>query len=173
MDHRSISGSQYPPTAVRSFRDALGIAMGLADDYAFVNAAVLLDEQHITVDVLLTEGIGRSIGPLVGLACGAVERLPNGKASAPGRRSVTKPELSTVSSVLLLTVRPFEVDIIRESDLELYRRACWTMSAAGACLADWIETDGDLFRSYAYVTCPGLAWPDDPPEERIGHQALS
>ena len=70
-------------------------------------------------------------------------------------------------STLVVSVRPYEPDLARERDLHLYRRARWSLGRAGCDLVDWIETDGDLFRSYAYLTCPARAWAGDPPVHRL------
>lgn len=147
------------------FRDGLGLVMQLADEYAFISAGVLLDGPGNIVDVITTQGIGQPVGPLVGRVCIALD----GSKEPPvdGSRSGSGGTSRSVERVVLLTVRPFDADVIREADLNLFRRARWAIGVAGAELLDWIETDGDLFRSYAYVTCPALAWPDDPPEERL------
>ncbi len=146
---------------LRGFRDGLGLAMQLADDYAFIGAGVLLDGAGNIVDLVTSEGIGRPVGPLVGRICTVLDR-----PKAPPDQPFDSGQVAT-PAVVLLSVRPFDADVIREADLALYRRARWAIGVAGAELLDWIETDGDLFRSYAYVTCPALAWPDDPPGERL------
>ncbi|MEM7274324.1 MAG: hypothetical protein AAF547_14670 [Actinomycetota bacterium] len=148
------TGSRAAP--VNTFRDALGVAMAIAEDYAFANAAVLVEPGGRIHDIGIVEGIGTSID---GLTRWVVAALGGAAAARQGRRS---PPLR----VLLISVRPFEVDTIRESDLRRYREASWAVANTGADLLDWIETDGDLFRSYAYTTCPGVAWPDDPPQDR-------
>lgn len=132
---------------ILTFRDALGLAMSLADDHAFVHAAVCLDPHHAIIGMPQSEGLGRSPGPLIAAVCD----------QSPG----------SVAAVVLATVRPFEPDVVREADLQLFRRSRWALAEVGIDLLDWIETDGDLFRSYAYVTCPALAWPDDPPDQRL------
>lgn len=138
-----------PPVKISTFRDALGLAMLLADEYAFLRAAALLHQDGTVQELLTVDGFGSSIGSLVGQVCIRLHRPPGG-----------------ISSVVLLTIGPMEDGIIRESDLGQFRRARWAVSASGADLVDWIETDGDLARSYASITCPALAWPQDPPEQR-------
>lgn len=148
MDRPSIADqSGSAGLIISSFRDALGLAMLLADEYAFVNAAAVLDPAGTVTTIGLADGIGQSVEQLLGW-CAA--------------RPAPEP-----SQVLLLTVRPYEHDVVAERDLDLYRRARWKLAGAGFGLADWIETDGDLFRSYAYLTCPAHAWPQDPSEDRI------
>lgn len=134
---------------VSSFRDALGLAMELADEYAFVNAGVVLTDSGVVTDIVLAEGIGRTIEPVTRWLIEAAGYWPE------------------TTKLLLLSVRPFDVDVIREDDLRRYRAASWGVAGAGGDLIDWIETDGDLFRSYAYVTCPANAWNGDRPEDRL------
>lgn len=138
-----------PIPALRSFRDAIGFALELADRYAFVAAAVLLGPNGQPIDLAVAEGLGSSIEPVVAWAAGI-----DGWGAVP-RRS------------LLISVRPFDPEVIREADLRRYRQARWSLAGAGCHLVDWIETDGDLVRSYAYVTCPAEAWAADPPDHRL------
>lgn len=153
-EQESEQESEQDSLAVLTFRDALGLAMELADEYAFVNAAALIGRNGQLEDLIIAEGIGRTIEPVVGwLATTAERRLPSWRCGT--------------TDVVLITVRPFDVEVIREDDLWAYRRAGWAIAAAGANLIDWIETDGDLFRSYAYVTCPERAWSGDPPADRL------
>jgi hypothetical protein len=136
-----------PPIA--SFRDAVGFAMELTDRYAFVNAAVLLAGDGRPVDLAVVEGIAGSIEPVVAWAAG-VDHW-----ATPARSS------------LLISVRPVSPDIVCEADIGRYRRARWSLAGAGCRLLDWVETDGDLIRSYAYLTDPARAWADDPPGDRL------
>lgn len=183
------------PPRITTFRDALGLAMELADEYAFANVAALLTADGTIEDLTIAEGIGRTIEPVVSWvtdACGEVtgHAAPGGSTQptpSPGGRTgpasptvedeprrVASParDCGPVRSVVLVTVRPYEADVVRERDLELYRAAKWSLAAAGVHLTDWIETDGDLFRSYAYLTCPADAWTDDPPSQRWQDAAL-
>ncbi len=138
-----------PVSPVRSFRDAVGFALELADRYAFVAAAALLDADGVPVDVAVVEGLGSPIEPVVAWAAGA-----DGWRSAPRR-------------TLLISIRPFDPGVVAEDDLRRYRQARWSLGRAGCHLIDWIETDGDLVRSYAYLTCPAEAWAGDPPDHRL------
>ena len=133
------------PVSITSFRDALGLAMALADEYAFASAAALIDDDGGLVDLAIAEGIGTTIEPLI-------QWVTTRDAAA-----------DYPVAAVLLSVRPYEVDLVREEDLRLYRLATWSVASAGLHLLDWIETDGDLFRSYANVTCPAQAWDQDPP----------
>jgi antitoxin (DNA-binding transcriptional repressor) of toxin-antitoxin stability system len=70
-----------------------------------------------------------------------------------------------VASVLISTCRG-PVCPIRPVDLIRFERWGQRLARAGAPLIDWIETDGDDVRSYAYITDPATAWLDDPDRER-------
>ncbi len=165
---------------VVTFRDALGLAMLLADEYAFVNAAAVLDRSGAVTALGVVDGVGQSIELLVGWCRARADGSelhgprPNAGASQASmtrrRPSAGAPSAGAPSAganVLLVTVRPHDQDVISEYDLALFRRARWSLAEAGLDLSDWIETDGDLFRSYAYVTCPAQAWPEDPPQDRM------
>ncbi len=156
IDGPADTQSHVPADAqsILTFRDALGMAMELAYEYAFVNAEAILDQHHRLHDLIVAEGIGRTIEPVVGWLTDAV-----------GLR-FTDQRLGSVG-VVLVTVRPFDVDVVREQDLFQYRRAGWAIAQRGAHLIDWLETDGDCCRSYAYVTCPARAWESDPPGHRL------
>lgn len=149
-------GTGSRATLVNTFRDALGVAMALADDYAFANAAVLIEPDGQVHDIGVVDGVGTTIDEVIGWICHALERAAAAPVHGPG----------PVAGVLVISVRPFEADIVREADLFRFRAASWSVARAGASLLDWIETDGDLFRSYAYTTCPAAAWPHDPPLDR-------
>ncbi len=143
-----------PVQPIESFRDAVGFAMELADRHAFVVAAALLgpDGRPVDVATLSTAAVGSiepEIEPVVAWAAGH-----DGWRCQPRR-------------TLLVSVRPFDPEIVREVDLRRYRQARWALAHSGCDLIDWIETDGDLFRSYAYLTCPAEAWSDDPPTHRL------
>jgi len=143
-----------PVQPINSFRDAVGFAMELADRHAFVAAAALLGPDGRPVDVVTLStaavgGVDPEIEPVVAWAAGV-----DGWMGQPCR-------------TLLVSVRPFDPEVVREADLRRYRQARWALGRSGCDLVDWIETDGDLFRSYAYLTCPAEAWSDDPPNHRL------
>ena len=140
---------------IESFRDAVGFALELADRHAFIAAAVLLGSDGRPLDMATSNGLGAGIEPVVAWAAGI--------GDPPGRRRGTvRPRRA-----LLVSVRSFDPETIREADLRRYREARWSFARTGCDLIDWIETDGDLFRSYAYVTCPAGAWWSDPPGHRL------
>ncbi|MEM9653082.1 MAG: hypothetical protein AAGA65_13360 [Actinomycetota bacterium] len=181
--------SGLPEQRIVTFRDALGLAMRLADDYAHHRAAALLDGDGNLTELVTVDGFRPSIGALVERVCahlGAVDetqdrRWPVHRPNEPkqveqmhlehkhSEHDHREPEHvgHAVRGVVLFTVGPVEPDLIREADLRLFRQAGWILGVAGADLLDWIETDGDVVRSYASVTCPALAWADDPPDQRM------
>lgn len=136
------------PVTVPSFRDAVGLALELGDEYAFAFVAVLLDEHRRQLD--------RRVFDVVGVGLTSV--LAWCLSQAAGLRQPV--------NVLLLTVRSVEPDVVREHDLAQYRRAERTLTGTTAGLLDWIETDGELIRSFAYLIHPDTAWIADPAEHR-------
>lgn len=142
-----------PPTwaegPIRSFRDALGAALGLAADRDRAMAAVILDRAGRAVaETVVTDAETSSIEAILAWA------VDRGGWRRPDR------------SVLVVSVRPVDPARIHEVDLGRFRLARWTLARAGLGLLDWIETDGDLARSYAHLAAPAEAWPDDPPDHR-------
>ena len=98
-----------------------------------------------------------------------LEREPLPEAARTEVLNFSVSGYDTAQEVELLAEKAlaYEPDLVRERDLHLYRRARWSLGRAGCDLVDWIETDGDLFRSYAYLTCPAAAWAGDPPANRL------
>lgn len=155
-DRAAVGGPRARPGPIRSFRDAIGAALELADDHPLASVAVLLEPDGERVDVAIARGLDASIEAVVAWAAAVDGWAGSGRLA---RRPL---------GVLLISIRSFDPDVIREADLRRFRQAGWTMARAGHRLVDWIETDGDLVRSYAHVTSPDRAWPDDPPEHRRG-----
>lgn len=137
------------PTAIGSFRDAVGFAMELADHHAFATAALLLGPGHRPIDLAVVGGLGGSIETVVAWAAGAC------RLTGPRR------------TVLVVSVRAVDPDVVAEADIRRYRHADWSLTRAGGQLIDWIETDGDVYRSYAYLIHPARAWAHDPPADRF------
>ncbi len=137
-----------PVPPIRSFRDALGFALELADRHPRAAAAALLEPGGRAVELAVAPSPDASIEPVVAWAAGS-----GGWDGRP-------------RSVLVVSIRAFDPDVVREADLRRYRRIGWSLARAGRPLADWIETDGDLVRSYAYLTHPAEAWAGDPPAHR-------
>ena len=54
----SLAESPAESLVVATFRDAVGLAMQLADEYAFVSAGVVLESSGVVSDIVLAEGIG-------------------------------------------------------------------------------------------------------------------
>ncbi len=138
---------------ITCFRDALGLAMELSDDYAFANAGIMLNSQGRVVDGVITDDVGISIRPVVQQI---VDRQRHRGLSPP----------YVANSAVLLSIRPVDGPIVREHHLADFRWASGQIAAVGGRLADWIETDGDVFRSYAYLVYPASAWVDDSPSAR-------
>lgn len=144
-------GSFGQPTVeptITCYRDAVGLALELADRHAFASAIALLDANGRRIDLAVARGLGPSLEPVVAWARGRA-----GWSGSP-------------TGALAVSVQPLAPGVIREVDLHRFRQANWSLAAAGCRLVDWIETDGDVVRSYAYLTCPAAAWPDDPPHHR-------
>ncbi len=141
---------------IRSFRDAIGAALELADDHPMAGAAVLLGSGGERIDAAVARGLDASIEAVVAWAA-AVDGWA--RSGPTDRRPL---------GVLLISIRSFDPDVVREADLRRYRQCGWTLARAGHRLLDWIETDGDVVRSYAHLTSPDRAWPNDPPDHRTG-----
>ena len=131
------------PTTISSFRDALGIALELSDEFAFAQAAAVVDPSDRCVDFAVFTEVGDGLVPSLGWL---------------STRASGHPPLSRV---VLYSVRSVDGLIIAEIDLAEYRFAAVTIGRMGANLVDWIETDGEMVRSYAYLTTPQTQWAMD------------
>lgn len=136
------------PATVSCFRDAVGLALQLSEDYAYAQVAVLLDENGIQLDRRVFDAVGVGLMPVLAWCL----------STAAG--------LGRPVDVLLLTARSIEPSVVREQDLAHYRRAERTLTGANLGLLDWIETDGELVRSFAYLVHPDTAWITDPADHR-------
>ncbi len=159
-----------PPKSINSFRDAVGLALRVADEFAFANAVAVLDADGSCRSLAMTSGIGASAEPLLRwLTTDDRVWLP---AKRPPRRvdgtdPIERSALGPVpASLLVVSVGELDPSVIRECDLERYRRAQRTAGRRGLRLLDWMATDGDAVRSYAYLVDPIGAWPADPPDDR-------
>ncbi len=135
---------------ITSFRDAVGVAMELADEYAIANS------------VLLTEPTtGRVVRSSLSTA---IETSLSPQLRWSWRSCISecrdRPERSGLD-VVLLAVRETSLLPVRETDLTSYRFARATLSYCNARLLDWIHTDGDHIRSFAYLTSRHTAWAGD------------
>jgi len=131
------------PNTISGFRDALGIALELSEEFAFAQAAAVVDPSHRCVDFAVFTDVGDGLVPsLAWLSTRAGGYSPN-------------------CSVVLFSVRSVDGLVIAEMDLAEYRFAAGTISRMGARLLDWIETDGEMVRSYAYLTTPQTRWAMD------------
>ena len=128
------------PDLIRSFRDALGLALELSDEFAFAHAALVLSPDRRCVDFEVFTSIVENLSEILGwLSC----RFESHADSA---------------FVLLISIRSVDGWSIYERDLSDFRFARATISGFGGHLVDWIETDGELVRSYAYLVNPNTAW---------------
>ncbi len=164
------------PEPIRCFRDALGFAMKLHHDevesrlthwpdqnnqdlptqatstWLRTDAEAALSVSLVSVVLLTASGHCLDVGLL---RTGSVEMAASW-AVASCREFIREDE--EIRNVLLVSVCPTATPTIRESDLDLFRSLRWRLSIAGVDLVDWIETDGDHVRSFAYLTCPAAAW---------------
>ncbi len=134
---------------IATFRDALGFAMEFGTIHRWASAALVLDRNKRPSDIVVADGDAGALEAVISWA--------SALTPGPGR-----PWL-----VLAVSARPMRPEVVAEADLRRYRQARWTLGLAGRDLIDWIETDGDLVRSYAYLTCPATAWAGDPPHHRL------
>lgn len=152
-----------PPDTIREFADVRALVDGIAREYAAANAAVILDPDSRVLDLAVTAGVGKPAEPLIrwatqspfdpGLPGAPVMPWWPGDGNGPGWQP---------DALLVLSVGAFDPDLIREGDLERYRRARRSAAMVGLRLLDWIETDGEGFRSYADLIEALPVWPDPP-----------
>ena len=128
------------PDEILSFRDALGLAFELSDEFAFAYAVVVTDRRRRSIDFHIERRVGHNITSVLGWLSQRFAHYP------------AKP------CVVLISVRSVDPLSVFESDLADYRFARWTVQRLGADLLDWIETDGELVRSYSYLVNPTTAW---------------
>lgn len=128
------------PHSIHSFRDALGLALELSDEFAFAHAALVLTPDRRCVDFEVFTAIGDNLSEVLSWLSGRVERYVDS------------------ALVLLISIRSVDGCSIYEQDLSNFRLARTTISGYGGSLLDWIETDGELVRSYAYLVNPNTAW---------------
>lgn len=136
------------PVTVSCFRDAVGIALELSDEYAYAQVALLLDGDGTQLDRRVFASVGVGLMPVLAWCL----------STAAG--------LGQPVDVLLVTARSVEPGMVREHDLAQYRRADRILTGANLGLVDWIETDGEFVRSLAYLIHPETAWITDPPDHR-------
>ena len=157
------------PEPICCFRDALGLAMQLHhqvhEDAFWTDSSpepASPDPQHlpsrptaVAVAFLSTSGECLDLGVFRKTSVASAGHWAIGICGGFEGRT------SAISKVLLTSLRPQLTQTIHESDLELFRSIRWQMSTVGAELVDWIETDGDHVRSFAYLTCPITAWMEE------------
>lgn len=128
------------PDSIRSFRDALGLALELSDEFAFAHAAVVLSPNRRCVAFKVFTAIVDNLSEVLSWL--------THRFDGPLAPSV----------VLLISIRSVDGWSIYERDLSDFRFARATIAGYGGSLLDWIETDGELVRSYAYLVNPNTAW---------------
>ncbi len=128
------------PESIMSFRDALGLALELSDEFAFAHAAVVLSPTRACVDFRVFTAIVDNPSEVLGWLSHRFHRY-------------VSPAL-----VLLISVRSVDGWSVYERDLTDFRFARNTIAELGGLLLDWIETDGDLVRSFAHLVNPNTAW---------------
>lgn len=128
------------PHSIRSFRDALGLALELSDEFAFAHAVLVLSPDRQCVDFEIFTAVGDNLSEVLSWLSSRLER-----------------GLDT-ALVLLISIRSVDGWSIYEQDLDDFRFVRATIAGYGALLLDWIETDGELVRSYAYLVNPNTAW---------------
>lgn len=142
------------PFEVRTFRDAVGLAMELADRYEFGHAAAILERHGRVLDLtVFTDATFDSILTSLDHAHDIVfgsSRIGGGL---------------TASMVLLSVDREDELGF-SEIERSIYHWAVQTFAYGAVLVSDWIRTDGDRFHSAAYDYHPRSAWPFDPSQHR-------
>lgn len=128
------------PDSIGSFRDALGLALELSDEFAFAHAAVVLNPDRRCVDFGVFTSIVDNLSEVLSWLSSQFELRVDS------------------AQVLLISVRSVDGWSIYERDLSNFRLARTTIAECGGLLIDWIETDGELVRSYAHVVNPNTAW---------------
>lgn len=135
------------PSAVTSFRDALGIALELSEEFAYTQAVVVIDDAGRCIDFNLFGRIGQGLMTMLSWISSRSSAYPPG------------------SGVVLISVRSVDGPIIWEQDIADYRFARQALQRVGVSVVDWIETDGELVRSYAYIVNPNTSWSIDAASE--------
>ncbi len=137
------------PSTVSSFRDALGLALELSDEFAFAHAVLVTDHNGCCVDFGVLTRFGEGLIPVLGWLSDRVERQNNPR------------------NVILFTARTLDWHVVAERDLAEYRFAATIVNRLGLHLVDWIETDGEIVRSYAYLANPNTGWANQAAAEGV------
>jgi hypothetical protein len=148
--HRS-GRSAHPP--IRSLREALATAMGLADDFAYAQAMALLDRRGRTLELILFTDPQR--------------HTPDDAIGWAGCRIF---DLSTAQRLVLLSIGV--TTDLSDDDVAWFVQRRARFAEVDVDLVDWIRTDGDSFRSVAYAIDPDHAWASDPPDRRAADLRL-
>jgi hypothetical protein len=161
---------------VRTFGDAVGVALALADEYAYVHAGLVLDPCGRVAAMRLTKlGPHASAPPWADASISTV--LEGNDTLAWPSAAATRPGFDRVmwwflrqphrwpgphsAAALVLSVRAAPLEPVSHVERQRHERLSGVARLAGYRLLDWIETDGDCVRSHAYLTDPETAWPAD------------
>jgi hypothetical protein len=169
---------------IRSFGDAVGVALALADEYAYVHAGLLLDPYGRVAAMRLTK-LGAQAGapPWADASISTVAAgfAPDGILAWPSAAD-TGPDFDRVvwwflrqphrwpgpvpGAALVISVRAAPLNAVGSLERQRQQRLAGVVRLSGYRLLDWIETDGDCVRSHAYLADPDTAWPADSVDDR-------
>jgi hypothetical protein len=131
---------------IHDFTDAALVALGLHDLCSRYAAVALVDEDDDTV---------LDLRPYFGDDACVVCASEWASEAATGWRDAAV-------GVVLFSSDGRPVTEVREHDIELFRRLRSDLEAERLDLIDWIQTDGDCFRSLAFTCDTNPYWPDEP-----------
>ena len=132
------------PHFISSFREAAGLCLLMDETRPDHAIAVFLDRSNAVQAVISSKSGSEA---LFGRLCRHHRARTTGKLLVLSHKSV---ELSPVSL----------------TDLYSYELLRWVGEQIGRAVIDWVETDGDEIRSFAYRTHPLTAWANDPTSHR-------
>lgn len=154
-----------PGLTVRTCRDAIGVALALADEFAHLHAGLLLDPNGRVAAIRLhTLGASRrSTSPHAGFdhVLRWVVRQPHRWPADRGHRNEDQPNIEADrGSVLLVSVGALDlgVGLPNAAHRQLFLKAQHAAELSGYQLLDIIETDGDYVRSFAYLFDSESSW---------------
>ena len=128
------------PNSVSSFRQAIGLALLLGESQTDSSIAICLSKAFAVQTVRSTTGA-------------TIELVAQLISERPAKAG---------DHLLVLTHSPIPLGGVSDSDLFTYSLLRHTGELVGRRLLDWVATDGDDIRSFAYLTHPVSAWRGDP-----------
>lgn len=130
----------FPP--VPDFATAMGLALGLQEEFDHCHACFLLGPGGATEDAwLLTDDHHRPDDALMLCLLGEPERV------------------ARKSALVISTGHVLRVGPPPAVDVAGHHRFRWAASWRGVEVVDWIQTDGQLFRSMRLALDPDDTWP--------------